>query len=119
MSRTPEPDPQSQSFSQSYVCVCVLDIAIWDDFLCVFATGMRSGQEDDEEVFSETCENSIVSLFLGSSSCHNVRSSRPCVGRFPLGLDDLTLWHDELPNCRETLLLSHVPLNKSWRDGQE
>ena len=40
-------------------------------------------------------------------------------GRFPLSLDDLTLWHDELPDFRETLLFSHVSLNKSWRDGQE
>ena len=35
------------------------------------------------------------------------------------GLDDLTLWHDELPTNRVTLLLSHVSLSKSWRDGQE
>ena len=42
-----------------------------------------------------------------------VRSSRPCVGRFPLGLDDLTLWHDEWPDNRETLLLSHVSLKTS------
>ena len=73
--------------------MCVLDFAIRDDFSFVFATGLRSGQKDDEEVL--------------------------CVGRFPLGLDDLTLWHDELPNDGETLLFSHVPLNKSWRDGQE
>ena len=48
-----------------------------------------------------------------------IRSDRPdpCVGRFPLGLDDLTLWHDELSDYRETLLFSHVSLNKSWRDG--
>ena len=43
-----------------------------------------------------------------NSSCHKVRSSRACVGRFPLGLDDLTLWHDELPDYKETLLFSHV-----------
>ena len=41
------------------------------------------------------------SLLSGNSSCHKVRSSRQCVGRFPLGLDDLTLWHDELPDNGE------------------
>ena len=64
-------------------------------FSFVFVTGLRSGQKDDDEVFSETCKNSSVSLLSGNSSCHKVRSSRPCVGRFPQGLDDLTLWHDE------------------------
>ena len=88
-------------------------------FSFVFATGLRSGQKDDEEVFRETCKNSSVSLLSGNSSCHKVRSSRPCVGRFPLGLDDLTLWHDELPDNGETPLFSHVSLNKSWKDGQE
>ena len=56
----------------------------------------RGGQKDDEEVFIETCQNCSVSL--GSSSRQKVRSSRPSVGRFPLGLDDLTLWHEELPD---------------------
>ena len=84
-----------------------------------FCDGLRGGQKDDAEVFSETCESSSVSLLSGHSSCHKVRSSRPCVGRFPLGLDDLTLWHDEWPDDRETLLLSHVSLSKSWKDGQE
>ena len=58
----------------------------------------RGGQKDDEEVFIETCQNCSVSLSLGSSSRQKVRSSRPSVGRFPLGLDDLTLWHEELPD---------------------
>ena len=88
-------------------------------FLFVFVTGLRSGQKDDEEVFSETCENSSVSQESGNSSCHKVRSSRHSVDKFPLGLDDLTLWHDELPNFLETLLFSRVSLNRSWRDGQE
>ena len=51
--------------------------------------------------------------FRAIPSRHKVRSSRLCVGRFPLGLDDLTLWHDELPDHRETLLRSHVSLKTS------
>ena len=66
----------------------VLDFAIWESFF--FCDGLRGSQKDDEEVVSETCKNSSVSLLPANSSYQKVRSSRPCVGRFPLGLDDLT-----------------------------
>ena len=46
-------------------------------------------------------------------SCHEVRSSRTSVSRFALGLDDLTLWHEELPDKREMRLFSHVSLKTS------
>ena len=65
------------------------------------------------DLLSETCESRSISLLSGHSSCHEVRSSRPCVGRFPLGLDDLTLWLDEWPDNRETLLLLRVSLKTS------
>ena len=73
--------------------------------MCVFWTlpfclrrGLRSGQKDDEEVSTETCDKSCVSQQLGNSPWHKVRSSS---GRFSLGLDDLTLWHGEMLNYRE------------------
>ena len=90
---------------------------VWDDCCCVcsglchfgkilrfffFFGELRGDQKDDEEVFSETCQNSSVSQWSGNSSCHKVRSSRPNVGRLPLGLNDLTSWHEELPDYRET-----------------
>ena len=101
--------------------MCVLDFAIWDEFLFVFASGLRSGQKDDEEVFSETCENSSVSQKLGNSSCHKVRSSRQCVGRFPLSLDDLTLWHDELPTLlgNATIFTCFGEKNRGGMDKNE
>ena len=47
---------------------------------------------------------SSVSLYSGNSSCHEVRPSRPSGNLPTLGLGDLTLWHEELPDCKETLL---------------
>ena len=52
------------------------------------------GQKDDEEVFSETCQNGGVSQKSGNSACHKVRSSRTSGNLPTLGLDDLTLWRN-------------------------
>ena len=35
-----------------------LDFAMWEAFLFVFFDGLRGGQKDDEEVFSEPCQSS-------------------------------------------------------------
>ena len=36
--------------------MCALDFAVWVHFFVCFFDGLRGGQKDDEEVFSETCQ---------------------------------------------------------------
>ena len=65
--------------------LCVMYVFIWEVFFW-----------HEEEVVSDSCQNRSVSLQSGNSSCHKVRSSRPC-GNLPTLL---TLWHEELPDYR-------------------
>ena len=65
--------------------------------------GLMSGHKDDEEVFSETCQRSGVFLQSGNSSCDEIRPSRTSTGNMPtLVLDDLTSWHEELPDFQKS-----------------
>ena len=58
------------------------------------------------DLCSETCQSSSVSQKLGNSACHTVRSSRPSVVRFPLGLDDCDLVaRAELPDYKDNVFL--------------
>ena len=66
-----------------------------------------------QDLFSESCQSSSVSQKSGNCSCHKVRSSRPSGNLPTLGLDDLTLWHEQLLDLRETLLHWHVSLKTS------
>ena len=57
------------------------------------------------DLLSGTCHSRDVFLESVNSSCHEIISSRTSVGRFPtLVLDDLLSWHEELPDCGNTLL---------------
>ena len=101
------------------VIVCVLDFAIWGSFFCLFfVTGLRGGQKDDAEVFQRKHVKVAFSYWSGNSSCHKVRSSRTSTGNLPtLVLNDLTLWHEEMLDCKTTQQLRST--NRGGMDNKE
>ena len=67
------------------VIVCVF----WTLQIGDFLDGLRGGQKDDEEVFSQTCQNSGV--FYNRATLRVTRSDRP--GPAPENLPTLVLDH--------------------------